>query len=37
MFLQNIAGKDPQWYLVQEGDATMFYIASLPGQKIKKL
>jgi len=29
-----IAGKVPHWYLVQEGDATMFHIAaSLPGQK----
>ena len=27
--------KDPQWYDVQEGDATMMHIAaSLPGQKI---
>ncbi len=25
--------KDPQWYYVQEGDATMMTIASLPGQK----
>ena len=25
--------KDPQWYAVQEGDATMMTIVSLPGQK----
>ena len=26
--------KDPHWYTVQEGDATMFiFAASLPGQK----
>ena len=32
VFRQNII-KDPQWYDVQEGDATMFHIASLPGQQ----
>jgi len=31
--LQN-AGKDPQWYAAQEGDARMLHIASLPGPKI---
>ncbi len=32
MIIYNII-KDPHRYLVQEGDATMFHIASLPGQK----
>ena len=26
--------KDPHWYNVQEGDATMIHNASSPGQKI---
>ncbi len=30
------AGKDPHWYLVQEGDATMLPIVPMPGQKIVK-
>ena len=34
--LTDIVGKDPKWYLVQEGDATMFIMAFRPGQKIKK-
>ncbi len=34
LFRQHNAIKVPQWYAVQEGDATMLPIASLPGQKI---
>ena len=34
LFNKYNVGKVPQWYSVQEGDATMMPIASLPGQKI---
>jgi hypothetical protein len=30
----DLKAKDPNWYLVQEGDATMFLIVTLPGQKL---
>jgi len=33
MFAKYIVGKVPHWYLAQEGDATMFLMASMPGQK----
>ncbi len=33
LFRQHNAIKVPQWYVVQEGDATMMPIASMPGQK----